>query len=588
MNARPVSVLTSVSVWALWGLLAAIPQSALGIGATPAVRGHAALDVTIGNAVRETRCLNNGVGGFTNCATFNDFDTSTGIALGDMNGDGKLDAVMVNYNEPAVRCLNDGFGNLGSCVSFNVAAYSFGVALGDVNGDGSLDVIIANTQSQPEFRCLNDGSGGFTNCASFNTTDASFGIALGDVDGNGALDAIIANSGESERVCLNDGSGNFGSCSDFNTINDDSRAVALADIDGDGALDVVVANTTSQAERLCLNDGSGGFTACSSFNATDSSFGIALGDVNNDGRPDALIANSGQEERRCLNDGAGGFASCVSFSGTDSSEGIALGDLNADGHLDVVTANNLQQERRCLNDGAGGFTDCTTFNATDISRSIALGKLDNDGLTDVTPSFAGGVTTSNFSLTLASMATGIQPLGLDALYSFDTQYCNSSGNTLSNLRTRTVRLSQGNALHFNNLASNQYLTAPEWREGGIGAELVIPLGTGQYSDGQLAPTECATINYPFHLFSLNRYRYAVRLYGVVAAPPPVDDPAPPGLMAARTITASDTAAIELDLGPLAEAATATPPMALPGGTAPTPYAPALSFPAGVSNLPSRR
>ncbi len=589
MNAHSLSTATSVSAFALWSLLAAMPQSALGVGATPSIRGTANLDVAIGNAVREIRCMNNGSGGFPagNCASFNDFDTSTGIALGDVNGDGKLDAVIANYNDEAVRCLNDGVGNLASCVSFNSAVYSFGVALGDLNGDGALDTVIANTKGQPEYRCLNNGSGGFTDCASFNTLDASFGIALGDVDGDGDLDAVIANSGESEQVCWNNGSGNFNSCTAFNAINDDSRAIALADLDQDGDLDAVVANGTSQQERSCLNDGSGGFTACSFFNGLDTSFALALGDVNGDGLIDALIGNSGQEERYCPNNGSGGFASCVGFSGTDSTEGIALGDLNRDGHLDVVTANNLQQERRCLNDGSGGFTDCATFNATEISRSIALGKLDNDGLADVTPSFASGVTTSNFGLTLASLATGYQPSGLVALYAFDTEYCNRvGGNTLTELRTRTVRLSQGNALRFDTLSTSQYLTAPEWREGGVGAELVVPLA-GAYGDGELAPNECMTLRYDFNLFSLSRYRFAVRLYGKIVSLPE-DDPLPSGLSVSRAQVADDGAAIELDLGPLSATVPAPPPTPLPGGTAPAPITPVLSFPAGVSNLPSRR
>ncbi len=546
MFPAPRLLTLQVSTLALWGALAAAPQLAWGDSAAPAIRGKARLDAVV---------VNNAAGGF-----------------------------------PEHICLNDGSGGFqtgSNCAGFNGTDASYGIALGDVDGDGDLDAVVANNGAV-EQRCLNDGSGGFTVCASFNGTDISYGIALGDLDGDGDLDALVANAGNEQR-CLNDGSGGFTVCASFNT-NDNSRAVVLGDVDGDGDLDVVLANFGA-VERRCLNDGSGGFTACASFNAIDNSRSIALGDVDNDGDMDVAVANGGAAEQRCLNDGAGGFTTCASFNATDNSRGMFLGDMDNDGDLDAVIANFGVAARRCLNEGSGSFTSCNSFNAATQSNGVALGDLKGDGpdgnLADVTPKFVGGAKTSNFALTLASMITSVKPAGLVALYEFDAQYCNinHAGQTVGKLRARTVRVSKGNALNFNGLTPAQYLTAPEWREGGVGSEQVVPEAGADYADGSLAPNECATLHYRFNLFSLSNYRFVVRLYGTVSGP----DALPDSRSSANDLAAPAATEIELDLGALQAAPeTNTPPATTPGGSAPAPVTPVLSFPAGTSNLPSRR
>ncbi len=207
---------------------------------------------------------------------------STGVARGDLDGDGNLDAVFANITQSNRVCLGNGTGGFISCS--NVSAdtnNSRGVALGFVDGDATLDAVFANS-GQPNRVCLGDGAGGFTSCNDVSTdTNNSLGVALGLVDADSDLDAVFANNGQPNRVCLGNGDGTFGTpgneCSDVSADTNASLSVALGFVDGDATLDAVFANS-GQRNRVCLGDGMGDFTSCNDVSAdTNNSRGVALG-----------------------------------------------------------------------------------------------------------------------------------------------------------------------------------------------------------------------------------------------------------------------------------------------------------------------
>ena len=76
------------------------------------------------------------------------------------------------------------------------------MSLGDVDGDGDLDAFVANF-SQGNRVWLNDGSGSFTDSGQSLGTWWSYSVSLGDVDGDGDLDAFVANWNQGNRVWLN-------------------------------------------------------------------------------------------------------------------------------------------------------------------------------------------------------------------------------------------------------------------------------------------------------------------------------------------------------------------------------------------------
>jgi len=177
---------------------------------------------------------------------------------------------------------------------------SLGVSLGDLDGDGDLDAFVANGSNQPNRVWLNNGSGTFADSGQTLGSENSTGVSLGDLDGDGDLDAFVANGGnQPNRVWLNNGSGTFADSGQA-LGSSNSLGVSLGDLDGDGDLDAFVANY-NQPNGVWLNNGSGTFADSGQAFGSSDSYGVSLGDLDGDGDLDAFVANYNQPNRVWLN-----------------------------------------------------------------------------------------------------------------------------------------------------------------------------------------------------------------------------------------------------------------------------------------------
>ena len=166
---------------------------------------------------------------------------------GDLDGDGDVD-VLVKENEVGYAVhLNDGLGHFTPHWQHtDGAAMDQGdMALGDVDDDGDLDAVITNgffrTTSHPAMIFINDGMGQFSDSGQRLSTVTNAGVDLGDLDGDGDLDLLLTDYMQPCQVWLNDGAGRF-TDSGFRFGNDQFyRHVHLSDLDGDGDMDIFLA-----------------------------------------------------------------------------------------------------------------------------------------------------------------------------------------------------------------------------------------------------------------------------------------------------------------------------------------------------------
>ncbi|MCI0587429.1 MAG: VCBS repeat-containing protein [Planctomycetes bacterium] len=361
--------------------------------------------------------LNAGSGRFTD-ATGNlpqILDSTRGLALGDVDGDGDLDALQVNDTGgfgPSGILLNDGTGVFSQAPApLPVgSANPSGGAFGDVDGDGDLDVAVAGGSTGLRL-LLNDGAGAFVD-ASAQVPPSSVGtnaLALGDLDGDGDLDAFAAHP--ADRPLLNDGTGTFTlGLAPSPTAPGYTTGLALGDLDGDGDLDAVSArdggcsfvSCLGAQNRLYRNGGSANFTDYTVLllpAEVDRTTSVATGDVDGDGDLDLLFGNVGTcsanlgcsygETRLYLNDGGGAFRDATSQvpEFDDWTHAVALADVDGDGDLDALIGTEGDEglpNRLLLNDGSGVFVDASgeenpASPFETATRGIALGDLDGDG-----------------------------------------------------------------------------------------------------------------------------------------------------------------------------------------------------------------
>lgn len=157
---------------------------------------------------------------------------------------------------------------------------------------------------------------------------------------------------------------------------DTTYDVALADMDGDGDVDALAANNLGN--RLWQNDGSGCFSNSGQTPGLASSRGLAVGQLNADSFPDVFVANHSADNEVWLNDANGSLTlNSQTMNPAANSLDVALGNLVTGGGLDAFVANEAGFEI-WSNDGTAVFTLTQSFGESNTVREVALGDLDGD------------------------------------------------------------------------------------------------------------------------------------------------------------------------------------------------------------------
>ncbi len=212
--------------------------------------GSGKLDLAVANAGHDvTVLLGNGTGGFGYApgSPFVAGSDPDSIVVGDFNGDSKLDLAVANARGNNVTVLlGDGTGGFSPAPGspFAAGANPTSVAVGDFNGDGKLDLAVTNAGSNGVTVLLGNGSGGFSPApgSPISVGSLPYSLVVGDFNGDNNLDLAVANTiSNSVTVLLGNGSGGFSAApgSPF-AAGSEPYAIAVGDFNGDGKPDLAV------------------------------------------------------------------------------------------------------------------------------------------------------------------------------------------------------------------------------------------------------------------------------------------------------------------------------------------------------------
>ncbi len=381
-------------------------------------------------------------------------------------------------------------------VDFGTGLTPFVVAMGDLDGDGKMDLATSNAFSAAISVLKNASSSGVISPSSFDakvdfaTEYGPYGLAVGDLDGDGKLDMVVIYNGWTISVYKNIssagtiGSGSFASKVDFTpgSVGTSLTAVAIGDLDADGKPDLAVTDQTGNRISVFKNTSTTGvidansFTTKVDFATAALPMGVAIADLDGDGKPELAVANvNGNSVSVFKNTCVAGtidinsFAAKIDFiSGPNGTTGLAIGDLDDDGKPDIAVSNYYSNTvsilKNTITQGtitSASFATKVDFTTATGPQSIAMGDLDGDGkvdlavanfsanVTDATANkisvfknttVSGAITTDSFAPKI-DFGTGANPVtvvigDLDGDGKPDLVVTNRNSNTVSVLRNK--------------------------------------------------------------------------------------------------------------------------------------------------------
>ncbi len=408
-------------------VLYSLPAAPTGV-ATADLNGDKSPDIVVANGGISV-LLRTPNGGFKTPVNYPLQSGSQAVAIlvGDLNGDGRPDVIAASTSNQSNNgtidvALGNGDGTLGRQNSYPIGGYPggtfgnfpSGLALGDFNGDGKLDVAAAFQSAQGESSpggisvLLGNGDGTLRSAVNYSVGSSLsvFAMAAADLNGDGKLD-LLAGVGTSFisvgslALLAGKGDGTFQAAATIAIpVAGTPIALALGDVNGDGKLDIVASIRDTNFNNtivVLLGNGGGTFRALPPLPVDASADSIAMLDLNADGIPDIVVGDccGFTEALYLLGKGDGTFLPAQYFPAGSSATAFATANWNNDGVAGLavalqggfVTAVESGLDPKLIGTG-GGPTPLQLVSAAGGVPALAPGSLTTafgSGLTNGSP-----------------------------------------------------------------------------------------------------------------------------------------------------------------------------------------------------------
>jgi hypothetical protein len=328
------------------------------------------------------------------------------VTAGDLDGDGRLDLVAANNSSNNISVLrNTGSpGNLSfDRQDFGMVGAPQGVAIGDLDGDGRPDVVATNQRVQGLSIFRNIGSAGkilFSPRIDYYTEEGCYEVAITDLDGDGKPDLAVANGasgGNPGRLMTMRNVSSPGSIEfePYTMLPAEtySRSVVAGDFDEDGKTDIACSHVNAVTVSVFRNISSlGTITLADRVNypGDDDIWGLSLGDLDGDGSVDLVHGNSGDPAirtppvsilRNLSSAGSIQFAPRLDLNVDANPFSVTIADLDLDGKPDIVyEGNEIAVLRNAVS--PGGLVSSTVTISDGCGGSVPLAFGFAPGATD--------------------------------------------------------------------------------------------------------------------------------------------------------------------------------------------------------------